>query len=76
MEGYATAPVYEVAATVSGAGPMICGSCTFAAFERFTATDFPDDERRAAFFVTMAGFVVLAAAFRAGRFRAAAGLTA
>ena len=76
MEGYATAPVYEVAATVSGAGPTTCGSCTFAAVERFNAPDLPDDGRRAAFLVTIAGFVVLAAAFRAGRFRAATGLTA
>src|ERR1035441_776646 len=76
VEGHATAPVCEVAATVSGAGPTTCGSCTFAAVERFNAPDLPDDGRRAAFLVTIAGFVVLAAAFRAGRFRAATGLTA
>jgi len=68
---YPTTPVYEVAATVSGTGPTICGSCTFAAFGRFTAPDLPEDGRRVAFFATIAGCVVLTAAFRA-----AAGLTA
>ena len=74
--GYSADAVYEVAATVSGAGPTTCGSCTFGAVELFKAAGLPDDGRRAAFFVTIAGFVVLAAAFRAGRFRAATGLTA
>src|ERR1019366_8465321 len=71
MEGYATAPVYEVAATVSGAGPTTCGSCTFAAVERFNAPDLPDNGRRAAFLVTIAGFAFFAATFRDAAFGAA-----